>query len=91
MKRVTLRNVFAHSPARVTTSSCPAQGLLVREYYRGRYDLVRADKFSRPHIADCERPSDPLPALTAAVGGLGIRPTEGFGDPLAEETSATTS
>jgi putative ABC transport system substrate-binding protein len=30
-----------------------------------------------PHNADRERPSDPLPALSAAVGGFGIRPTSG--------------
>jgi len=27
----------------VTTSSCAAQELLTREYYRDRYGLVRAD------------------------------------------------
>jgi hypothetical protein len=49
----------------------------VREYYRCRYDLVRPDSFSRHRNADRERPSDPLPALSA-VGGLGIRPTSGL-------------
>jgi len=45
VKCVTLRSVFCAFARQGHNVICASQGLLVREYYRGRY----------------ERPSDPLP------------------------------
>ena len=58
MKRVTHRKVFcAFARHGHNVSLCGGRGLLLREYYRGRYDLVRAKLVlaSTTGIATAER------------------------------------
>jgi len=94
VKRVTHRKVFcAFTRHGHNVSLCGGRGLLLREYYRGRYDLVRAKLVPARPQRGSRRPSDPLLASSAAVEGLGIRPISGArldrsGTPIGSGTSA---